>query len=64
MEIKHPQVAKKHASTAKSCVLMLANAIRHINKDPNLFIIEIMPCVAKIHELKLDNTINCSITVK
>lgn len=64
MELEYPNVAKHHASTAKSCVLMLANAVRHINKDQNLFIVEIMPCVAKSYEMKLDNSVNCSITVK
>lgn len=64
MELEHPKAAKYHASTAKSCVLMLANAVRHINKDKNLFIVEIMPCVAKSYEMKLDNSVDCSITVK
>lgn len=43
---------------------MLANAVRHISDDKNLFIVEIMPCVAKKFEAKLDNSVNCSLTVK
>jgi NADH-quinone oxidoreductase subunit G len=59
-ETKYPQLLK-NISTAKSCVEMVGHMAR--KHSPDAFLVELMPCTAKKHELTKHNDIDCCLTV-
>lgn len=59
-ETRYPDLLK-YVSTAKSCVDMVGHMARKHFKDA--FIVELMPCTAKKHELLKHGDINCCVTV-
>lgn len=59
-EMRYPELIK-NISTAKSCVDMVGHMARKRHADA--FIVELMPCTAKKHELTKHKDIDCCVTV-
>ena len=59
-ETRYPDLLK-NISSAKSCVDMVAHMARRHHKDA--FIVELMPCTAKKHELTKHRDADCCVTV-